>query len=196
MDIRKSIVFITMKLMDLLLEAEQDNQAASVVDQLKSQMGDLVKDIDSTLQDKSEEQNEGLLTAAGFALALPAIMGLIAKFGKMASSLVNKMLGKKPTAKEEEENWFNKLGKIASDLHNLYMSPLEKVVGKFVKDPAKAKKIAHFLFHVIVATMLIASGVTAIKAIQSKEISLATLETALAAIKGGEVKSYITKMLA
>jgi hypothetical protein len=43
--------------------------------------------------------------------------------------------------------------------------------------------------------MLLASGATAIKAIQSKELSLATLETALAAIKGGEVKQYITKLL-
>ena len=77
----------------------------------------------------------------------------------------------------------------------MYQSPLEKVVAKFVKDPAKAKKVAHFLFHVIVAIMLIASGATAIKALQSKEISLATLETALAAVKGGEIKAYISKLL-
>jgi hypothetical protein len=44
--------------------------------------------------------------------------------------------------------------------------------------------------------MLLASGATAIKAIQSKELSLATLETALTAVKGGEVKQYITKLLA
>jgi hypothetical protein len=43
--------------------------------------------------------------------------------------------------------------------------------------------------------MLLASGITAVKAIQSKELSLATLETALTAIKGGELKSYITKLL-
>ena len=43
--------------------------------------------------------------------------------------------------------------------------------------------------------MLLASGVTAVKAIQSKEISLATLEAALTAIKGGEIKQYITKLI-
>ena len=75
------------------------------------------------------------------------------------------------------------------------MSPLEKVVAKFVKDPAKAKKISHFLFHVIVAVMLISSGVTAFKAIKSNSVSLATLETALAAVKGGEIKNYILKLL-
>jgi hypothetical protein len=76
------------------------------------------------------------------------------------------------------------------------MKPLELVVKRFVKDPIKAKKIANFIFHVIVGIMLLASGVTAVKAIQSKELSLATLETALTAIKGGEIKQYITKLLA
>ena len=185
-----------MKLMHLLLEAEAEKQEADVVAQLKSQMSSLIGDIDSTLEDKSDEQNEGLLTVAGLAVAMPAILGLVSKFGKAASTVINKIMGKKPTEKEQEENWFAKLGKIADDLHHLYQAPLEKVVAKFVKDPAKAKKVAHFLFHVIVAIMLLASGATAIKALQSKEISLATLETALAAVKGGEIKTYISKIIA
>jgi len=181
--------------MNLLLEAEAEKQEADVVAQLKSQMSSLIGNIDSTLEDKSDEQNEGLLTVAGLAVAMPAILGLVSKFGKAASTVINKIMGKKPTEKEQEENWFAKLGKIADDLHHLYQAPLEKVVAKFVKDPAKAKKVSHFLFHVIVAIMLIASGATAIKALQSKEISLATLETALAAVKGGEIKTYISKLL-
>jgi hypothetical protein len=176
-------------------EAEVDKQEAEIISQLKTQMGSLVNTINTTLQDKTEEQNEGLLTVAGLAVAMPAILGLVAKFGKAAGGIINKVIGKKPTKKEEEENWFNKLGKIADDLHHLYQAPLEKVVAKFVKDPVKAKKIAHFLFHVIVAVMLISSGVTAVKALKSKEITLATLETALAAIKGGEIKAYIAKLL-
>jgi hypothetical protein len=176
-------------------EEEVDKQEADVVSQLKTQMGSLVKTIDTTLQDKTKEQNEGLLTVAGLAVAMPAILGLVAKFGKTAGGIINKVIGKKPTAKEEEENWFNKLGKIADDLHHLYQSPLENVTKKFIKDPVKAKKVAHFLFHVIVAVMLLASGVTAVKALKSKEISLATLETALATIKGGEIKSYISKLI-
>ena len=177
-------------------EAEVDKQEDDVIAQLKSQIGSLINGIEDTLQDKTEEQNEGLLTVTSLAVAMPAILGLVAKFGKAAGSIINKVIGKKPTAKEEEENWFNKLGKIADDLHHLYQAPLENVVKKFIKDPAKAKKASHFLFHVIVAVMLLASGATAIKALKSKEISLATLETALAAIKGGEIKSYISKLIA
>jgi hypothetical protein len=72
------------------------------------------------------------------------------------------------------------------------MVPLEAIVKKFVKDPAKAKKISSGIFHIIVATFLIASGATAIKALQSKNLSLATLEGALSAVKGGEIKQFIS----
>ena len=177
-------------------EVETDKQEDEIISQLKTQMGSLVNNIDTTLDNKTKEQKEGLLTVAGLAVAMPAILGLVAKFGKTVGGIINKVIGKKPTSKEEEENWFNKLGKIADDLHHLYQAPLDKVVAKFVKDPIKAKKVSNFLFHVIVAVMLLASGATAVKAIKSKEISMATLETALATIKGGEIKNYIAKLIA
>jgi hypothetical protein len=72
------------------------------------------------------------------------------------------------------------------------MAPIEGIVKKFIKDEAKAKKVASGIFHVIVATFLFASGATAVKAIQSKNLSLATLETALSAVKGGELKQFIS----
>ena len=67
-------------------------------------------------------------------------------------------------------------------------------VWKFISVSQKSK-IANFLFHVIVAIMLLSSGVTAFKALQSKNISLATLESALTAVKGGEIKSFIQKLV-
>ncbi len=136
-----------------------------------------------------------LLTVASIAIALPAIMGLIAKFGKVAGNMVNKVLGRKPTDQDAYNQWMNKLGHIADELHHLYMAPIEGTVKKFVKDPDKAKKISNAIFHLIVATFLIASGVTAVKAIQSKNLTLATLEGALSAIKGGEIKSFITNLM-
>jgi len=41
---------------------------------------------------------------------------------------------------------------------------------------------------------MVASGVTAAKALQAKEISLASLESALTAVKGGEIKNYLTNL--
>jgi len=169
-----------------------DDKEQSVVDDVKDEMSSILKTMDTELEKASKSTNEGLLTVASIAIALPAIMGLVAKFGKAAGAMVNKVLGKKPTDQDAYNQWMTKLGHIADELHHLYMVPLEAIVKKFVKDPAKAKKISSGIFHVIVATFLIASGVTAVKALQAKNLSLATLEGALSAVKGGEIKQFIS----
>jgi len=169
-----------------------DDKEQSVVDDVKDEMSSILKTMDAELDKASKSTNEGLLTIASIAIALPAIMGLVAKFGKAAGTMVNKVLGKKPTDQDAYQQWMTKLGHIADELHHLYMAPIEAIVKKFVKDPAKAKKISSGIFHVIVATFLIASGATAVKALQTKNISLATLEGALSAVKGGELKDFFT----
>ena len=171
-----------------------DDKEQSVVDDVKDEMSSILKTMDAELAKASQSTNEGLLTVASIAIALPAIMGLVAKFGKAAGAMVNKVLGKKPTDEDAYNQWMNKLSHIADELHHLYMAPLEAIVKKFVKDPAKAKQIASAIFHVIVASFLLASGVTAVKAFQAKNVSLATLEGALSAVKGGEIKTFISDL--
>ena len=173
-----------------------DPKSKELLDDLKGQMSSLIDGIEGELEDASKEQKEGILTTAGIALALPAILGLISRFGKAATGIVRRIMGKKPTDQNDVERYFQQMGRVADELHGLYMKPLELIVRRFVKDPNKAKKVSHFVFHIIVGIMLLSAGVTAFKAIQSKNLSLATLETALAAIKGGEIKQYITKLLA
>jgi hypothetical protein len=182
--------------MKIRIKEAEVNKEDELVSQLKSQMSSLIRNIDTTLTDKTKEQKEGVLTVASVAIALPAILGLIAKFGKTATNIVNKVIGKKPTGQSDAEKYFQQMGRVADELHKLYMKPLEILMRKFIKDPAKAQKVAHFVFHVIIGIMLLSAGVTAFKAIQSKNLSLATLETALASIKGGEIKQYIAKLLA
>jgi hypothetical protein len=169
-----------------------DDKEQSVVDDVKDEMSSILKTIETEFNKASKTTNEGLITVASIAIALPAIMGLIAKFGKAAGVMVNKALGKKPTDQEDYQQWMGKLGHIADELHHLYMVPILAITKKFVKDENMAKKIANGIFHVIVATFLIASGATAVKALQSKNLSLATLESALSAIKGGELKQFFT----
>ncbi len=173
-----------------------DPKTEDALDDLKGQMSALLGGIEDTLEDKTKEQKEGVLTTASIALAMPAILGIVARFGKAVTNIINRTIGKKPTDQSEAEKYFQQMSRLADELHHLYMKPLYLIVKKFVKDENKAKKISSFLFHVIIAIMLLASGVTAIKALQSKELSLATLEAALTAVKGGEVKNYITKLLA
>jgi hypothetical protein len=174
------------------IDIDLDDKEQTVVDDIKDEMSAILKTMDSELAKASQSTNEGLITVASIAIALPAIMGLIAKFGKAAGSMVNKALGKKPTDEDSYNQWMTKLGHIADELHHLYMAPLLAVTKKFVKDEEMAKKIANGVFHAIVATFLIASGATAVKALQSKNLSLATLESALSAIKGGELKDFFT----
>ena len=178
------------------IDINLDDKEQAVVDDVKDEMSSILKTMDTELAKASKTTNEGLLTVASIAIALPAIMGLVAKFGQAAGNMVNKMLGKKPTDQDAYQQWMTKLGKIADELHHLYMVPLTAVVKKFVKDETKAKKIANGIFHVIVATFLVASGATAVKALQAKNLSLATLETALSAVKGGEIKQFISGLFA
>lgn len=169
-----------------------DDKEQAVVNDVKDEMSAILKTMDTELEKASESTNEGFVTVASIAIALPAIMGLVSKFGKAAGNMVNKILGKKPTDEDAYQQWMTKLGHIADELHHLYMAPIEAIVKKFIKDPAKAKKVSSGIFHVIVATFLIASGATAVKALQSKNLSLATLEGALSAVKGGELKQFIS----
>lgn len=172
-----------------------DDKEQTVVDDIKDEMSDILKGIETEFNKASKSTNEGLITIASIAIALPAIMGLISKFGKAASNMVNKILGKKPTDQDAYNQWMNKLGHIADELHHLYMVPILSITKKFVKDEEMAKKIANGIFHAIVATFLIASGATAIQALQSKNLSLATLESALSAIKGGEIKQFFSGLI-
>jgi len=174
---------------------ELDDQEQDVIDGLKSEMDGVLKGMEKELEKVSKTTNESILTVASIALALPAIIGLVSRLGKSAGTLVNKMLGKKPSNDSDYQKWMDKLGDIADQLHHLYVVPIEAVVKKFVKDPKKAHKVANGIFHVIVAVLFIASGVTAVKALQAKNISLAALESALSAVKGGEVTTYISNLL-
>jgi hypothetical protein len=173
------------------IDIDLDDKEQTVVDDVKDEMSDILKTMDTELAKAAKSTNEGLITIASIAIALPAIMGLIAKFGKAAGNMVNKILGKKPNDEAAYQQWMTKLGHIADELHHLYMAPLLAVTKKFIKDEELAKKIANGIFHVIIATFLFASGATSLKALQSQNISLATLEGALSAIKAGELNEFI-----
>jgi len=184
-----------MKLKDILLEVEADQKIDAVVDDLKDDFAMALDGIEDALVDAGEQKQEGILTTASLLVALPAILGIIARLGKAATAAWQKIAGKKPQDQSSEEKYFQQLGRVADELHRLYIKPLELLTRKFIKDPEKSKKVANVIFHVIVATMMILSGVTAIKALQSKELSLATLESALSAVKGGEIKKFISNII-
>jgi hypothetical protein len=173
----------------------KEDEVTSALAQLKPQMSAFIGGMEKAIEDKEKTQDESVLTATSIALALPAILGLIARLGKTVSSIIKRTVGNASDHQNDSEKYFQQMGRIADELHHLYIKPIELIVKRFVKDPTKAQKVASGIFHVIIAVMCIASGISAIKALQSKEISIASLESALSAVKGGEVKNYITKLL-
>ncbi len=176
-----------------------DDTEQKVVDSLKDEMSTILKSLDSELTKASETEekptNEALLTVASIAIALPAILGIISNLGKAVGATISQLLGKKPSEEDAYQQWMSKLGHIANELHHLYLTPIKAIVSKFIKDSAKADKVSDAIFHVIVAVFMVASGVTAVKALQAKNISLSGLELALVAVKKGEINSYISNLL-
>ena len=185
-----------MKLKDILLEVETDQKIDTVVNDLKDDFASAINGIEDALEDAGDQKQEGLLTTASLLLALPAILGIIARLGKGATVAFQKLVGKKPTDQSGTEKYFQQLGRVADELHHLYIKPIELIVKRFVKDPTKAHKAANFIFHIIVAIMCIASGVVAVKALKSNSINLATLEAALTAGNDGEVQTDLSKLIA
>lgn len=144
---------------------------------------------------KNEVNEAGIMTTAGVLLAVPAILGLVSRIGKLAKDKFSKTFGKKPTSPDGMDAYLEKMSKVAEDLHHLYLVPVEKAVSLIVKDSNKAHKIANVVLHLIIAMFCLSAGITAVKALQTKNISLSMLESALSAIKGGELKEFLTKML-
>jgi hypothetical protein len=106
------------------VDIDLDDKEQAVVDDVKDEMSSILKTMDAEFAKASKTTNEGFITIASFVVALPALMGLVAKFGKAAGTMVNKMLGKKPTDQDAYQQWMTKLGHIADELHHLYMIPI------------------------------------------------------------------------
>ena len=97
------------------VDIDLDDKEQSIVDDVKDEMSNVLKSMETELEKASKSTNEGLLTVASIAIALPAVMGLIAKFGKAAGNMVNKVLGNKPNEDDAYQKWMTKLGHIADE---------------------------------------------------------------------------------
>jgi hypothetical protein len=190
-------ILINEQVRRVILESEIGDVLDKELGSLMSQFSKELPKAQKQTQQKSTEQiqNEaGILLAASIGLAVPVVVKMISSFGKKAAEKVNSIMGGKSNLAKGSAEWFNELGETAEHLHHLYLKPIELVVKNVfrVKDPDKAHKIANIIFHAIIASMLYFSGAGALKAIKSKEISMATLESALSAIKTGELTKFLS----
>lgn len=165
-----------MRLNALILEAKEE---LALEKSLEQAFSDIASDIPTDVNESAA------LTIAGTALALPELLKII---GKVVSKVSKYFKGTGATGE--------KLVTTADKAHHFLVGLLEKPLKLMGLKGKALHKTADVLFHVIVASLMIAAGYHAIKAIKTANFSMATLEGALAAIKNREVQKFIAKELA
>lgn len=182
-------------ILKFVMESTND-KLVDIEHELENDFKELLLDLEEELESVSENRtNESVaLTVTGLTLAIPGILKIISTVGKHASSVVLKSLGKKPSDTDSYNKWFDKMSKLGDDLHHMYVKPIEKVVGKFVSDKDKVHRIADGIMHLIIAMMFVASGIGTIQHLSSSHLSSASLEAALTAVKGNEIKLFIKNL--
>jgi hypothetical protein len=169
------------KIQNFLLEIDNESKSEQEIEKVLK--ATFLK-IDKEIQSDKDKLTEGLtLVIAGTALALPELLKII---GKVTKSL-SKFFGGTGVTSE-------KIIKVADKMHHILVAIIEKSL-KFLgmKNPKAISKTADILLHIIIASLLLTSGLGAFKAVKASKLSLAALEGALSAVKGGEVGRFITK---
>lgn len=205
---------LTTLVKEILVEAEEDQLSAAMGMSFKTLGAEIESNKDELAQDVQQSQadmNESLGAAAifGMILAAPKVVELLAR-GLSALIKTFKKFFVKGGAKSEEEQ--SQVAKKIIDFthkwHKAYIKGLNwifKTSGLYKKanitDATQQLKTATFVYYVIVASLAVYSGIGAIGAFKTAassanlgDISLGTLETAMASIKSGEVSQFIAKL--
>jgi hypothetical protein len=207
-----------MKLHHILLEVEQE----AAVNALEKAMADSFKQLGQELEaDKQTVQADvqaanikvteavGVVTVIGALLAAPKVIELLAK-GMQKLFNVYKGIFKKGAAKDEQEQLqvAKALIEFSHKWHKVYPKGIKwilKVSGLFKKAGIKSEqaqmKAAELVYYTILAGLAVYSGVGAVSAFKSAaasvdlgDFSIGTFETAMAAIKSGEVATFLSRI--
>ena len=145
------------------------------------------KEFAKELENSKEELTEGgTLMIAGIAVAAPALLKVIGKITKS----VSKFFGGSGQSGE-------KLIATADKMHHSLVGLIEKALKKLgMKDEKAIHKTAEALFMVIVASLLVVSGIGLVKAVKASSFPVAGVEGAMVAVKNGEIVNYLSNLLA
>jgi hypothetical protein len=176
------------KLKDILLtEADVFGSTGSSndTDKVEDKVEDAFKDLGdefkrADLDAKNVDEAIGL-TLAGVALSAPEILKLIGKF----VNLLKKIPGLKSLSGD-------RLIALGDKYHHIIMGGIVKGLMKVgVKDKAKAENAASWIFHIVIALLLVAGGMAAYKFASKGQVSASMLKNALNAVKSNEIKKFI-----
>ena len=135
--------------------------------------------------DKQSTINEAaIVLTAGLLLALPKILIGIGKF-------LDK-IGKRHDEELKQHHKERKIEVIGHKIHKLYFKALRVIVKRVITKEAKVSdeqvdRITEVLFSVLLASLMISSGVGAAHAVHEAHTGLAILEGSLGAVKGKEL---------
>jgi hypothetical protein len=172
---------------EVISEQGETSDIDSTLKQTLNQLGkELVSNSDEIVQDNNKiNEAVGIVLVAGIALAIPEIVKLIGKVTKVAG----KLLGGKGTTGEA-------IIAKAKKMHHMLVHPIEWALIKLGIPKDKAHTAAGVILTTVVAGLMVTSGVGAYKAATTGSTTLAGLEAALTAVKGGEVTTFLSKSLA
>lgn len=150
----------------------------------------LSRDIDQATQDAEDEVQEGVTTIIGLVLSGPFIVKM---FGKFVRFLEKKIAQIK---KEEPTQAGNRILAFADKFHHVIMIPFLKLAKLMVKEPAKQKKLANYMFHGTIGLLLIHGGIKIATALESATVNPAlALDLAKNGVKSTELISGIKDII-
>lgn len=207
------------ELRHLIKEAVEQKQAIELekrYDQLfdKAELAgaDFLEDLADEMKTLAEKQNKNLdevdpiTLGAGFAAALPVLMKgvekLILSISKGLKGIDNLVIGRGRLydAGENLDQWADWWAEKSEDLHHAYIGGIEKIIDVvcFIsrKNPSKESrhKAAKAIWTMIVAYLMVKSGIGVLKAVGHHAYGLAGLEGTLASIKAGEIGIYLSEV--
>lgn len=148
-----------------------------------------IKEFSNKKNKKKINEDFGFMFFAGLALALPPIIELI---GKLAKVISQKFFGGSGEMGEKIAHFGHSLHEAYHGaLRSLLDATLFKLPSMKIIDEKGKKQITDALFMLIIAYMAVYSGGAAMNALKGLKMGPAVAETALTAIKSGEVTGWV-----
>lgn len=174
-------------------EIKHDAADEKEIEQIKKKYPQLKK-----LGENQVNEAVGAALISGLIVAIPKLIELFGLFTKGAGTLLAKFGFKK--GEQKLKNFAEKIIHAGHDLHKKYIKvvqgALKVMLPEFNTLPADAQaKVAEIIYMVIVVSLGVSSGLGAVDAFKASHFSIAGVEGLLAAVKSGEIATWLTSNL-
>ena len=165
-----------------LFEDEDKKADKEIEDVFKDAVEDFADELPNV---KADVKEAAPLVVAGASLAIPEILKIIGKITKKFSSVIGRT-----------GNTGEKIIKVADKLHGVLTGVIKKGLRAIgAKEGSALDKIVDGLYHVLIASLMLASGAGSVKAFKAGKIAMSSLEAALTAVKSNEVGRFLQDLI-